>query len=170
MRVGLDDSYLQAFLNQCPLLRDQWSQSFYDYHVGRGGLLNWFAILELVLLICFTRTNSARLESLNALLRRIIGTRYQSRSMSFVSLCSKFCLSRVKVRERELALGHKRGNRPTRKKRVKKRIAKTKHKRVGGGGPFRAYMSKELRRCRKQCWKLLCQSYRDLIAEENKSL
>ena len=87
----------------CRCLWDVYTIDFVDhYEKETGGITGVVALLELALCIIMGRSNTARIESVNALLRRIIGARYQSRAIDIIDLISKFTLCRGRIRESRL--------------------------------------------------------------------
>ena len=84
---------------QCPKLRDSYTEGFIKHFPD---ITSYWAVLELCIVVLMGKTNTSRIESLNALLRRIIAMRYQSRPYSFVEVCSKFGLCRARITRRML--------------------------------------------------------------------
>ena len=99
LRLGLSDDYAAYALQACPALHDTFTESFLAYHKPVvGTMLSMEALVELVILIVFAKTNTSNVESLNSLLRRLLGSRYQTHSMDFVDICSRFILNGVRIR------------------------------------------------------------------------
>jgi hypothetical protein len=138
LKLPFDESGAAAVLDTCDPMLDSYSRGFTAYWRGRGGIASHGALLELAMVIAFGRTNTCRIESLNALLRRMVSSRYQTWAMSLLVLSAKFVLSRLKLRLCSTANppGLRGGRRPASK-------VKKKHKRQrreGGGGAWRAFV------------------------------
>jgi hypothetical protein len=159
-----DTSGEARVLARCDSMRDSFSRGFIKYWSDHGGITCKHALLELCLVIIFGRTNTCRIESLNALLRRMASCRYQARSMTVFDLSSKFILSRLQLRKRSFY--HPPGMSAKFAKRVKTRAKKDKANKKGGGGAWRAWVRKCMKGKSKILFKSLALEYRHLSEQE----
>ena len=128
------------------------------------------AKLELALIAIFGRTNTCRIESLNALLRRMIQNRYQNTRMQARDLSSKFLLNRGRLRRWHLHNLDER-KQPPLFKRNSKVVIKTNRKqdagtRSGGGGAWRAFVRSRCRGVGRAMHRALSLEYRNLSPSE----
>ena len=131
------------------------------------GIICYLALLELVLVIIFGRTSSSRIESLNALLRRMLSLA-QTYVPEFKDLSAKFMLSRLRLRARSIANPPGLKQRRRRKKAVQR--SKGKKRSGGGGGAWRAFVRQRMKGQAKQLFTSLSAEYAALTDEERKAL
>ena len=169
LRLVADQSGHLDVRNRCTEIRDPYSTSFVDYWSVNGGLVCAAALLELAIMIVFGRTNTCRIESLNAFLRRLVSCRTQTHVMSLLDLSTRFILSRVRIRNKSLYKPAGLVDSYKRKTKVRKDCSKPgggKQKRRGGGGPWRAYVSHRLRGAARASFRGIAGDYATLSPDE----
>lgn len=144
LKLAFSDEAAAAAMNgYCENMLDEYSERFLNYFKEKPeGILSWTAILEVVLVVLMTMTNTSRTESLNALLRRVLGSRMQTRQMHIEDMSAKFTMNRIKLRARMFTAV--KGFDPQKKNNVrnKRQVIKRAHKRKKPkAGPWRAFLS-----------------------------
>ena len=125
-------------------------------------------LLKLVLIVLLIKTSTAKIESLNALLRRMLSSRCQTHTMDFVELCGRFLTGRVRVRGKMIktpsSISGAGVKRQVRKDKLKRN--RTNKKRPGKGGSWMMYMRKRQRGIARISWKVCAEEYKNLPPEE----
>ena len=178
----LDKSDWRSVASSCDSSRDELAASILlQYSCGdEGGLadLSFEHELELAMVVMLSRGNTVRLESLNATIRRrLVAASTQVSKPYLTSVSAEFVMGKIRRREFELVCrpGGKRHRAGMRLQRSRKRSggkasksdlpAKKKYK-SGGGGAWRAYVSKCCRGIAKADFKALSRTYNQLSEDE----
>ena len=151
----------------CRKLMDPYTLSFVEYYEKLdGGILGLAALLELALIVIFGRSNTERIESINALLRRMLNNRYQNSNMFVRDLGAKYLLNRSRLRRLNInALTRKDRKASLFKTRVDKRVIKRKANKRGGGA-WRAFVRERCKGIAKAMFHELVIAYHNLSQEE----
>ena len=171
-KLVVDASALSVIKDTCAKMRDSFSDSFVS-HYAEGEdftpLVSFRPLLELTIILIMCRTNTCRIESLNALLRRMIGVRYQTHCMKLLDLSNKFvlCRGRLRVSEKlKLGMRHASAIKPVAKKKAysnkKKRKKTIREGHAIGGGAWRAYTRKQCKGVSRRCFKELWARFKSL--------
>ena len=135
------------------------------------------ARLELAIIVMNTVPNTARRESVNASIRRsVVATSTQTKMPKLKTISAEHVLRFMRRRENEYL--HPRGH-PHHWQRLEGKATKVKldkngrprmPRRRGGGGSWRAYVSKRCKGVAKAVFKTLAREYKELSAEEKEHL
>jgi hypothetical protein len=159
----------------CPKMRDKYSQSFIDFY--QPDLLSDAALSELLAVATVTKTSTARLESLHAMIARLLQANFRQVAKPGIGVVSAdYVLGRLRRRERESVdpVGSSaylvRKNKGQ-KGKLRQVTRKGRAKRYGGGGAWRAFLSMRLKgQQHPRITQELAQEYQLLSAEHKKQL
>lgn len=171
-RLLLEPPPIQEIIGSCASSRDEYTQSFLD--TFGDDLSGEAAMSELVALAIAARSSIARIESLNATVRRhLVASCVQAKRPDMPTVSAEYMLGRI--RRRELQLKAPSGSRVHLRKVIKKdgcgKLPALRDRgRRGGGGPWRAFVSKRCRGIRRAAFAELSSEYNALSKEELASL
>ena len=97
-RLAVDTTHVDSVSSRCEGIQDTYTKGFIKYWSANGGIDCFGGRTELAIQIILGRTNSCRIESINALLRRMAVVRTQTQTMLVEDLSAKIVLSRLKLR------------------------------------------------------------------------
>lgn len=167
MRLAVEPEVAGEIEASCESSLDGYSSAFLKAFAGQ--LNSSDALAELSLLVLASRTNTVKLESLNATIRRHLTVMsVQTKKPSLATVSSEFMLGQL--RRRAVELSYPAGHPLHWARRVRGKAGKLKgggaaaieKKRRGGGGPWRAFVSSRCRGVAKALFKALGAEYRAL--------
>ena len=99
MRLLVDqgDEFKACLTNMCPDRHGDWVQGYLEHF--KDDLCNKLGLLEIALVVMFGKTNTSRLESLNASIRRMLGAlTLQCTAPTQTTLSTLFVSQRLRLR------------------------------------------------------------------------
>jgi len=153
----------------CQSSQDSYSKGFLEEF--RGKLLSPEAQMELRMMVVFGMPNTVKTESSNATIRRrVVATSVQSHIPRLSVVSAEHVLGKLRCREHDF--NHPKGSKGH-SRRLRKATSKfsggakaRKKVRRGGGGAWRAFVSKRCRGIEKATFHTLARDYAGLTAEQ----